>query len=306
MLRLAFSRSAHRVFQARPALLSAQLRGNATAAPLHPSQNGPAAKSSAEDELLFNELQKELDSMVGVKIEPSIKDPQQPAQTEAELFGLSSIAQNGQLDPKMLPLREPLEGQFTEEQYAATLIHGRGIRPPIFHPRTHDIPVANIQFRSHHPRLLDLFTHFATHAAYSLGIPVSKPYYLPTKRTLWTVLRSPFAHKKSQENFERKVHKRGIKAWDADPEVVARWVQYLRRHALGGVGMRVTRWEHLPLGVGASRLDEVDSFLRERPGASEAPASVAERTQKIKALGEKIIREESGEIKRTISSGTKN
>ena len=146
--------------------------------------------------------------------------------------------------------RSVIGENFTEAEHAATLIHGRGIQTAFHHPRTHDIPVANIQFRSHYPELLDLFTHFATHAASSLGIPVSRVVTLPTKRTLWTVLRSPHVHKKSQENFERKVHKRAIKAWDADADVVDRWCRYLRQHALGGVGMRVTKWRRMPVGIG--------------------------------------------------------
>ncbi len=96
------------------------------------------------------------------------------------------------------------------------------------------------------------------------------------------MLRSPFAHKKSQENFERKVHKRAIKAWDANPEVVERWVKYLRMHALGGVGMKVTRWEHLPLGVGQSRYKDVVLELEKSPA------------DQIKTLGDKILTEELG------------
>lgn len=170
----------------------------------------------------------------------------------------------------------------SEEILAAQVIPGRGAQLPYFHPRTHDIPVANIHFRSHHIRLLDLFTHFATHAASALGIPTSKVVYLPTQRSLWTVIRSPFAHKKSQENFERRVHKRAIKAWDADPEVVERWIKYLRLHALGGVGMKVTRWEHLPIGVGQTRYKDV---------VLELESSSADQ---IKAMGEKILAEELG------------
>jgi len=187
------------------------------------------------------------------------------------------------LDPKTLPHRTSLDpdvSEFSEVEYASVLVHGRGVHLPFFHPRTHDIPASNIQFRSHHPRLLDLFTHFATHAAYSLGIPISRVTYLPTKRTLWTVPRSPFIHKKSQENFERRVHKRAIKAWDADPEVVERWCSYLRYHALGGVGMRVTRWERMPLGIGGTRLSHA---MDELEGSVDA--------QKIKALGDKIVME---------------
>jgi len=88
-------------------------------------------------------------------------------------------------------------------------------------------------------------------------------------------------HKKSQENFERRVHKRGIKAWDADPEVVERWCSYLRHHAMGGVGMRVTKWERMPLGIGATRLAHAMHGLQ---GSVDS--------QKIKALGDKIVSEE--------------
>jgi small subunit ribosomal protein S10 len=157
------------------------------------------------------------------------------------------------------------------------------VQEPYYHPRTHSIPVANLHFRSHHIRLLNLFTHFAVHAASSLGIPASKVVSLPTKRRLWTVLRSPFVHKKSQENFERKTHKRAIKA---DPEVVHRWITYLRANAMPGVGLKVTTWERLPLNVTASTMAETDSLTAAKNISIDAP-------QKIKALGKKILVEET-------------
>jgi small subunit ribosomal protein S10 len=91
-------------------------------------------------------------------------------------------------------------------------------------------------------------------------------------------------HKKSQENFERRVHKRAIKAWDADPEVVERWTKYLESHALGGVGIRIVQWERAQVGVGKARLQNVMDQMR--------LASIT-RTDKVKALGEKIIEQET-------------
>ena len=164
-----------------------------------------------------------------------------------------------------------------------TLVHGRSVHNATIHPQTHAIPVANIHFRSHHPELLNLFTHFTLHAASSLGIPTSRVVALPTKRTLWTVLRSPFAHKKSQENFERRVHKRAIKAWDADPEVVQRWIAYLRKHALAGIGMKVTVWDRVPLGIGNAKLVYPDEDFQNPAAAT---------PEKIKLLGKKIVQEE--------------
>jgi small subunit ribosomal protein S10 len=128
-----------------------------------------------------------------------------------------------------------------------------------------------------------MFTHFASHAASSLAIPVSRTIFLPTQRSLWTVPKGPFVHKKNQENFERRVHKRAIKAWDADPDVVERWIKYLESHTLGGVGMRIIRWERATVGVGEERLKNVMDQMR--------LASVT-NSDKVKALGEKIVEQE--------------
>lgn len=139
---------------------------------------------------------------------------------------------------------------LTEPEYSAALIHGRSVHEPVYHKPTHNIPVAAILFRSHHLDLLDVFTHFTVHAAAALGIPCCRPVPMPVRRRLWTVIKSPFIFKKSQENYERRIHSRSVKAWDAEPEVIDRWIGYLETHMIGGVGMRVTRWEHAPVGAG--------------------------------------------------------
>lgn len=90
--------------------------------------------------------------------------------------------------------------------------------------------------------------------------------------------KGPFAHKKSQENFERKVHKRAIKAWDANEQVVDRWLKYLERHILGGVGVRTTRWQRVPVGIGKHRLKNV------MDGMTDA--------EEVKVLGDKIVESE--------------
>ena len=170
-----------------------------------------------------------------------------------------------------------------EPQWAAATVHGRSLYLPYQHARTYNIPVAMIHFRSFFPHLLDQFTHFASHSASALAIPVSRPVVVPTQRSLWTVLKGPFAHKKKQENFERKVHKRAIKAWDADPEVVERWVKYLENHAMGGVGMRVIKWERARVGVGKDRLEHVKSQMRLESATS---------SDRVKTLGAKIVERE--------------
>ena len=154
--------------------------------------------------------------------------------------------------------------------------------PPQRHPKTHGIPVAILHFRSYHLSLIDFFMHFVLHSAYSIGIPCSGVAHLPTKRSLYTVLRSPFAHKKSQENFVRITHKRAIKLWDANPEVVDRFVAYLRENMLGGVGMRVIRWYRLPVGFG--RQMGLDQQTQTHDQAT--------HVEKVKALAQEIVQKE--------------
>ncbi|CCL98457.1 uncharacterized protein FIBRA_00455 [Fibroporia radiculosa] len=180
-------------------------------------------------------------------------------------------------------LSKPTAPETAEKRWAATVIHGRGVSDPYYHPKTHGIPVALIHFRSYFPSLLDQFVHFTSHAASSLAIPISRSVHLPTQRSLWTVPRGPFAHKKSQENFERKVHKRAIKAWDADQEVVDRWIKYLEEHAMAGVGIRVVRWHRAPVGVGQKTLESVMNQMR---------LGAATRSAQVKALGEQIVQQE--------------
>lgn len=176
------------------------------------------------------------------------------------------------------------ERRQLEEEYSAAIIHGRSVYEPVYHEKTHGIPAATIHLRSYHIQLLSLFTHFVAHSASALGIPVSKPMPLPIQRSLWTVPKGPFVHKKSQENFDRKTMKRVIKAWDTDPEVVERWVRYLEKHSLAGVGMRVVRWERAPVGVGQKVAESVKAAMD--------AARLDTSKEKVKALGEQIVKQE--------------
>lgn len=168
-------------------------------------------------------------------------------------------------------------------RYAARHRVPRWLSPAHPHPRTHNIPVALLHLRSFHPPLLNLFMHFALHAASAFGIPFSQPAALPTQRTLWTVPRSPFIFKKSQENFDRKTHKRVIKLWDADMVVVRLWIQYLEANAMGGVGMKFVTWDRVPVGVGQAIQAQTSSN------------TVTDR-DKVRRLAEKIVGAEMGGV----------
>ena len=82
-----------------------------------------------------------------------------------------------------------------ERQWHATVVHGRDVLEPCRHPRTHDVPVAFIQFRAHSPSPVQLAAHFASRASASLGIPVSG-FISPPRSGPSRVPRCPFAQKK--------------------------------------------------------------------------------------------------------------
>ena len=52
------------------------------------------------------------------------------------------------------------------------------------------------------------------------GARISGPIPLPTRRTVYTVLRSPHVDKKSREQFETRIHKRLIDIYDSTPQTV--------------------------------------------------------------------------------------
>ena len=67
-----------------------------------------------------------------------------------------------------------------------------------------------IKLRAYDHRLLDLSTEDIVETAKKTGANISGPIPLPTKREIFTVLRSPHVDKKSREQFLLKTHKRII------------------------------------------------------------------------------------------------
>ncbi len=67
-----------------------------------------------------------------------------------------------------------------------------------------------IKLKAYDHTLIDKSTDKIVRTAKSTGAVISGPIPLPTNRTLYTVLRSPHADKKSREQFETKIHKRLI------------------------------------------------------------------------------------------------
>lgn len=77
-----------------------------------------------------------------------------------------------------------------------------------------------IKLKAYDHRVLDISAKDIVEVAKRTGAQVSGPIPLPTKRSLFTVLRSPHVDKKSREQFELRVHKRLIEISDATTEMV--------------------------------------------------------------------------------------
>ncbi len=64
-----------------------------------------------------------------------------------------------------------------------------------------------IKLRAYDHRLLDLSTEDIVETVKKTGASISGPIPLPTRREIFTVLRSPHVDKKSREQFLLKTHK---------------------------------------------------------------------------------------------------
>ena len=77
-----------------------------------------------------------------------------------------------------------------------------------------------IRLRAYDHILLDKSTDKIVKTAKSTGAIISGPIPLPTKRSIYTVLRSPHVDKKSREQFQTKIHKRMIDIINSTPKTV--------------------------------------------------------------------------------------
>jgi len=77
-----------------------------------------------------------------------------------------------------------------------------------------------IKLKAYDHRLIDKSTDKIIRTAKATGAAISGPIPLPTKRSLYTVLRSPHVDKKSREQFETRIHKRLIDILNSTPKTV--------------------------------------------------------------------------------------
>jgi len=86
-----------------------------------------------------------------------------------------------------------------------------------------DTPVKQrirIRLKAYDHKVIDQSAKQIIDTALRTGATVAGPIPLPTKRTLYTVIKSPHVYKKGREQFEMRVHKRLIDVLDPTPKTV--------------------------------------------------------------------------------------
>ena len=77
-----------------------------------------------------------------------------------------------------------------------------------------------IRLKAFDAAVIDQTASDIVRTAQKTGASVSGPIPLPTRRQLFTVLKSPHIDKKSREQFELKTHKRLIDIHDSRPQTI--------------------------------------------------------------------------------------
>lgn len=77
-----------------------------------------------------------------------------------------------------------------------------------------------IRLKGYDQRVLDRAALDIVETVKGSGARVAGPIPLPTKREIYTVLRSPHVDKKSREQFETRIHKRLIDILNSTPKTV--------------------------------------------------------------------------------------
>lgn len=79
-----------------------------------------------------------------------------------------------------------------------------------------------IRLKAFDHKVADLSAKQIVDIATRTGAKVNGPIPLPTRRTLYSVVRAPSQYKNSQEQFESRVHKRIIDVLDPTPQTIDR------------------------------------------------------------------------------------
>ncbi len=82
------------------------------------------------------------------------------------------------------------------------------------------VPKLRIKIKAYDWRVADNCCRQIIETVKTYGGRISGPVPLPTEIRRYTVLRSPFVHKDSREQFEIRIHKRLIDVLEPDPKII--------------------------------------------------------------------------------------
>lgn len=77
-----------------------------------------------------------------------------------------------------------------------------------------------IRLKAYDHKVIDQSAKQIVDTALRTGATIAGPIPLPTKKTVYTVIKSPHVYKKSREQFEMRVHKRLIDVLEPAPKTI--------------------------------------------------------------------------------------
>ncbi len=77
-----------------------------------------------------------------------------------------------------------------------------------------------IRLKAYDHKVIDQSAKQIVDTAIRTGATVAGPIPLPTKKTVYTVVKSPHVYKKGREQFEMRVHKRLIDVLEPTPKTI--------------------------------------------------------------------------------------
>jgi small subunit ribosomal protein S10 len=77
-----------------------------------------------------------------------------------------------------------------------------------------------IRLKAYDHKVIDQSAKQIVDTALRTGASIAGPIPLPTKKTLYTVVKSPHVYKKGREQFEMRVHKRLIDVFEPTPKTI--------------------------------------------------------------------------------------
>lgn len=77
-----------------------------------------------------------------------------------------------------------------------------------------------IRLKAYDHKVIDQSAKQIVDTAIRTGATIAGPIPLPTKKTVYTVVKSPHVYKKGREQFEMRIHKRIIDVLDPTPKTI--------------------------------------------------------------------------------------